>query len=191
MEADFASILRIDFTVKERDLPKFEELVTPTSATPLIERIDRILFGKKGTFAESIKAGGRGTGAWKPLSYDYFEWKKKMKASGFPVYPYETPPNKVISTDIWIRTGKMLQFTQTVGTAGFKRVKMYPENILKGKPFYEVYVDDKSIPYWEYPNASRKLFEFTPEDQDAAQAVFTEWMQGLFVEAIRRARLAA
>lgn len=188
--AEFADILRISLTIRAEDIPTLQEMVTPKTGAELINRIDRLLFGAKGSFLKSIKEGGRAGAPWKPLSPEYIAWKRQARTSGL-VLKGEAAPNMVISDKVWIRTGKMLIFAATSGSSGTKKVRMYPERILGGGgPFYEVYVDDSKIPYWVYPNESRQLFKFTDEDQQAAQAVFTEWIQGLMTEALAKAGLA-
>lgn len=187
--AEFADILSINLNIRAEDLPTLQEMVTPKTGAELINRVDRLLFGSKGSFLKSIKEGGRAGAPWKPLSPEYLAWKRQARTSGL-LLKNEAPPNTVISDKVWVRTGKVLIFAATSGSSGTKKVCMYPERILGGGPFYEVYIDDAKVPYWVYPNESRQLFKFSDEDQQAAQAVFTEWIQGLMTEALEKAGLA-
>lgn len=152
-----------------------ETRINEASVRPLIDRLDCYLFGKRGSLAGSIQAQGRG-GAWKPLTDEYYDWKEWMLGDDIPGEP--VPPREVISTDIWIRTGKTLEFCQTRGKGRLKTIKIHPANILSGfGPFYEVYLEQ--IDYPIYANKARPLFEFVPEDEEHINRVVFEWFTAL------------
>jgi hypothetical protein len=174
-----ADLLTIDFTFPETVLDAIMLHATPQRIRQLIDRIDRILFGRSGSLAKSIRSGDR-PGAnpnWKALSPEYREWKaraKKLKT----VLP-EAPPNVVISTKLWIRTGKIMEFVTTVGESKWKTVKVYTDKLFTGKPFMEIYVNSRLIPYWKYADDRRQLFFFTDEDREKINRIFEEWFISL------------
>lgn len=160
-----------------------ERQVEDKDVAELSNRFDRILFGARGSLAQSIKGqSGRGDENWDELSDEYFDWKAGMMVSGETI-DNETPPNKVISTDIWIRTGKFLQFTKTIGNGKFKKIRVHPELIFKNRAFWEVYTNN--VNYWVRADAMRKIAFFTDEDKKKIGSIFGLWMRKLMTKALQ------
>jgi hypothetical protein len=154
------------------------EIVTDEHYRELILHIDRWLFGKRGSLARDIKdQGGRVGYAWDELSERYYDWKEFMMGEEIP--GEKIPPKEVVSTDIWVRTGKMLEMVQTTGEGRFKTIKSYHGNFFNGAPFIEWYVE--KLEYWVYANEKRPLFVFTDDDKHAISAIIHTWL-GLIIE---------
>ena len=149
------------------------EIVTDDHYRDVIQRIDRWLFGKRGSLARDIKdQGGRGGNVWDELSDRYYDWKEFMLGEEIP--GEKIAPKEVISTDIWIRTGKMLEMVQTLGDGRFKTIKSYHGNFFNGAPFIEWYVE--KLEYWIYANEQRPLFVFTDDDKQNISRIIHEWL---------------
>ena len=172
--------LSVEFTVRPGVFDAFEAMLNAKRIKALVNRIDRILFGKKGSLATSIKEQGRGNTTWQGLSDDYRDWKREMRKSGKSIAG-ESPPSKVISDKLWIRTGKFLEFTQKLGNGGRKTLVFNQQSLLTGREaFYEVFTD-QSISYWEFADEKREVNFFTKEDRVEVASVIREWFEDLFV----------
>lgn len=178
-------LLTVDFLVNEDLYDPLLKMVGKEEAEELVDRIDRILFGKKGSIAESIKGqAGRGGFDWPPLTSKYAAYKARLKQSGQPIPGEVIPPRTVKSTKTWIRTGKFLEFAETRGEGRFKKVVIFPEAILRNEIFMEVFVDQ--ISYWAFADQIRPIAAFTDDDEDKINRVFLEWIEGLIIRKLER-----
>ncbi len=169
-----------------------DEIIRAATAKRVRElagRLDRIMFGKRGSLATSIKEqSGRGGDGWDALDPGYEEWKRWAKLNGVQVA--EPAPNKIVSEKIWIRTGKMLEATQTLGNGRFKKIRVYPRALFGGGgPWVEWFISGFPASYYEFADASRPLFNFTDEDEKAMQAVVTEWLEQVIVAGLKASGL--
>lgn len=188
MAKSFADTLKLELVLTQGQFASLAETITPKDTEVLAQRFDRWMFGKKGSLSRSIKAQTRDNANWKPLSKRYHEWKVRMKKTKRPI-PGEPPPNIVISDKIWIRTGKVRQFTETTGNGAFKTMRVFPQNLLSGRPFYEVFA--KNIQYWQYPDKARRLMFFTDDDKRQMNIIFKNWLDKVVIRRMSRGRVAA
>ena len=180
-ERAFRDLFRMEVRIPEDLLGEFRRMATSTRRVrELVERIDRWMFGKNGSLAKSIEMQGRGGRPWKPLSDEYFHYK--MEHIGEPTSGETIPPRDIISTDIWVRTGKFLEFTQTKGKGRLKRIVVKPKAMFEGKPFYEVYV--RKIDYWVFANEQRPIAFFTKEDKRGIGNIVKEWTEDILAVAL-------
>lgn len=137
-----------------------------------ILKIDSLKFGDSGNFLQSINNQSSPESVWAPLSKDYLDWKKAML--GKEITNEIIPPKTVISTRIWIRTGKALKFASTNGLNGlFKAVKIQWHGLYNiAIPLYQVFV--KKIDYIIYANENRPLFDWYENDILKINNIFRE-----------------
>lgn len=92
---------------------------------------------------------------WEPLSPSYFNWKASHIGKAIEGEPR---PNVVISTKIWIRTGKVLKAATTVGNKGDKTITLQAD-----PPKYEAILDPR-LAYYIWAEEKRPLFFWTEDD---------------------------
>lgn len=146
------NILQFNFTIDKNFKNFLRKPVNEGEIKRLAVDIDKVMFGKEGELAKMIE-----NQAWKPLSA---EWKKFKETHLGKTVPSNPPPNKCISTDIWIYTGKTKKVAETLGNKGYKKMTINPKNFLaKRGAFYTA--EFPALKYVQYPNATRPLFVWT------------------------------
>ena len=92
------NILTFNFTIDKNFKAFLRKPVNEGEVKRFANDIDKVMFGKEGELSKMIE-----NQAWKPLSAEWRKYKEEhigQKVRSFP------PPNKCISSDIWVYTGK-------------------------------------------------------------------------------------
>lgn len=168
-------LIDVKFEIPVQMERKLRKGITRKQVEELFKRIDRLLFGKKGELADIIRSQTGKETSWKKLSKQYLEWKKRMMQSGRPIPGEAVAPRVVKSTKIWIRTGKILAITEHSGTWGLKKLVIYPKNFFKaGGTVMEIFIE--KLDYWQYADATRRLFQFIRSIIKEINTVAQEWL---------------
>lgn len=150
--------LKLKMTCSKGLLDWLKNPVAKDQIEGLADKIDHVYFGEGGILAKDIKNQSSSTGSrWRKLSKPYLDWKTHMMKTGIDTSD-SIPPKKVVSTDIWIRTGKALEVTKTIGSGRLKTMKVNWRNFAtaKGSPLIEW---KTNLDYVQVANARRPLFE--------------------------------
>lgn len=166
--------VQIDFKVSADLLRFLQQPLERKEVENMLFEIDAVKFGADGTMTKAIKSGTADGEVWRPLSDNYYKYKESMLASGESIPNEKVPPKKVISTDIWIRTGKALEWAKTLKGGRLKKVVFRAMGLIKGGLLYSV--DQQKIDYLEYPNETRPLIFWYKEDIKGINKAFDKFI---------------